>query len=232
MVEMSMAKPTRTEVRQHNTRLRLREVGYELMSAQGVDATTIQQITDRADIGFGTFYNYAASKEALAQDVLDCIINNLGRRNDLVTQMLGESDPVRIVANSVRFVIRELTTDPLLRWWVDRVDRLVDRMREGFEPFGMRDIERAVAADRYHLIDGEARAAWSHLVWLMAAAGSDIVRGNQPAVSERSSTEAILRVMGVEHSAAHAACHTALPVAPELAIDFSFGIDTAPTPQA
>jgi AcrR family transcriptional regulator len=232
MTVMSTGKPTRTEVRQQHTRLRLRQVAYDLMSAHGVDATTIQQITDSADIGFGTFYNYAESKEALAQDVLDCIIHNLGERNDLVTQMLGESDPVRIVANSVRFVIRELTTDPLLRWWVDRVDVLVDRMRVGFGPFGMRDIERAVAADRYHLIDGEARAAWSHLVWLMAAAGSDIVRGNEPAASARSSTEAILRVMGVEHGAAHAACHTALPIAPELAIDFSFEIEAVATPQA
>jgi AcrR family transcriptional regulator len=229
---MSSGKPTRTEVRQQNTRLRLRQVAYGLMSAHGVEATTILQITDAADIGFGTFYNYAESKEALAQEVLDCIIHNLGERNDLVTQMLGESDPVRIVANSVRFVIREMTTDPLFRWWVDRVDRLVDRMRVGFEPFGIRDIERAVAADRYHLIDGDAPAAWSHLVWLMAAAGSDIVRGNQHASYERTSTEAILRVMGVDHDAAHEACHTALPIAPDLAIDFSFEIEAVVTPQA
>jgi AcrR family transcriptional regulator len=227
---MSSGKPTRTEVRQHNTRLRLREVAYELMSANGVEATTIQQITDAADIGFGTFYNYAASKEALAQDVLDCIIHNLGERNDLVTQMLGETDPVRIVANSVRFVIRELTTDPLLRWWVDRVEVLVDRMRVGFGPFGLRDIDRAVRAGSYHLIDGDAAAAWSGLVWLMAAAGSDIVRGAHPVQHERSSTEAILRVMGVDHRAAHDACHTALPLAPDLAIDFAFEIETVPVP--
>jgi AcrR family transcriptional regulator len=221
---VSTAKPTRTEVRQQNTRLRLREAAYDLMSDQGVEATTIQQITDASDIGFGTFYNYAASKEALAQDVLDCIINNLGQRNDLVTQMLGETDPVRIVANSVRFVIREITTDPVFRWWVDRVDVLVDRMRIGFGPFGLRDIGRAVVADQYHLIDDEASIAWSHLVWLMAAAGFDIVRGVHPPSNERSSTEAILRVMGVDHASAHDACHTALPIAPTLAIDFAFEV--------
>ena len=189
------AKPSRTEVRQHQTRLRLRQVAYRLMAEQGVDATTIQQITDLADVGFGTFYNYASSKEALAQDVLDCIINNIGRRNDLVTQMLDESDPVRIVANSVRFVIREITVDPIFRWWVDRIDVLVDRMRVGFGPFGLRDIDNAVAADRYHLIDGEPGYAWSQLVWLMAAAGSDIVRGAHPPEYERG--------RGRSHSSCH-----------------------------
>ena len=49
------------------------------MSTAGVDATTIQQITDAADIGFGTFYNYYDGKDDLAQDVLDCMIHNIGR---------------------------------------------------------------------------------------------------------------------------------------------------------
>jgi AcrR family transcriptional regulator len=221
---MSDVKLTRTEVRQQQTKLRLREVAYELMEAHGVDATTIQQITDGADIGFGTFYNYAPSKEALAQDVLDCIIHQLGQRNDLVTQLLGETDPVRIVANSVRFVMREMTTDPVFRWWVDRMDVLVDRMRVGFGPFGLRDIDRAVESGDYSLIEGGPSFAWSQLVWLMAAAGRDIVRGVHPASYERVACEAILRVMGVTHHAAHAACQTDLPPAPELAIDYAFDV--------
>jgi AcrR family transcriptional regulator len=223
-VRHSEQKLTRTEVRQRQTRLRLREVASRLMAEQGVDATTIQQITDAADIGFGTFYNYAASKEALAKEVLDCIIHNIGERNDLVTQMLQESDTVRIVANSVRFVIREMTLDPVFRWWVDRVDVLVDRMRIGFGPFGLRDIDHAVRAGRYDLIDGEPGYAWSQLVWLMAAAGSDIVRGVHPPSYERVAVEGILRVMGVDHDSARAACTTALPIAPPLAIDYAFEI--------
>jgi AcrR family transcriptional regulator len=215
---------TRTELRQIQTRLRLREVAYELMSTNGVDATTIQQITDAAGIGFGTFYNYAPSKEALAQEVLDCIINNLGRRNDLVTEVLGETDPVRIVANSVRFVIVELTTDPVFRWWVDRIDLLVDRMRVGFGPFGRRDIDVAVDAGTYRIIGDDRSFAWSQLVWLMAGAGFDIVRGVHPASHERVMAEAILRVMGVDHGAAHAACVRDLLTAPDLPIDFSFDL--------
>ena len=85
-------RPSRTEVRQRNTRLRLREVAHDLISRQGVDGTTIQQITDAADIGFGTFYNYYATKEALAQDALDCLIHNTGQRNDLITCLLYTSD--------------------------------------------------------------------------------------------------------------------------------------------
>jgi AcrR family transcriptional regulator len=224
MVGAMPVKLTRTAARQRQTRLRLREVAYELMSAQGVDATTIQQITDAADVGFGTFYNYSASKEALAQEVLDCMIHNVGQRNDLITQQLGESDPVRIVSNSVRFVIREMVTNPVYRWWVSRFDLLVDRMRIGFGPFGLRDIARAVASGQYDIVDGNDQLAWSQLNWMMAGGGRDILEGLHLPEDERSVVEGILRVMGVDHRAAHQATTNDLPVSPVLPIDFSFEI--------
>lgn len=219
-------KPTRTELRQRQTRIRLRQVACELMSTAGVDATTIQQITDAADIGFGTFYNYYESKEALAQDVLDCMIHTIGEQNDLITQRLGETDPVRIVANSVRFVIRTMIEDPVFQWWVARLDLLVDRMRIGFGPFGLRDIDRAVATGGYAIIDDDRPLAWSQLCWLMAAGGRDILRGVHRPSDERRIVEGILRVMGADVDAARAATSTELPAAPELAIDFAFDLPT------
>lgn len=224
VVAETRPKPTRTELRQRQTRIRLRDVAHELMAANGVDATTIQQIADAADIGFGTFYNYYPTKEALAIDVLDCVIHNIGERNDLVTVSIGETDPVHIVANSVRFVIREMTGDPMWRWWLARLDLLVDRMRVGFGPFGLRDIERAVEAGRYHVINGDDSLAWSHLVWLMAAAGRDITDGYTTPERERDCVEAILRVMGVDHDVAHSATATELPPSPHLIIDFAFTV--------
>jgi len=218
-------RPSRTEVRQRNTRLRLREVAHDLISRQGVDGTTIQQITDAADIGFGTFYNYYATKEALAQDALDCLIHNTGQRNDLITAQLGETDPVRIIANSVRFVISELVHNPIYRWWFEHVDLLVGRMRLGFGPFGLRDIEKAVAAGAYHIIDDLHPLAWSQLVWLMAAGAYDIHAGVHAPEDERRIVEGILRVNGVDHERAHAATATALPPTPSLPIDFAFDLE-------
>ena len=221
---MPVTKLTRTEQRQRATRRRLREVAYDLMSTAGVDATTIQQITDAADIGFGTFYNYFDGKDALAQDVLDCMIHHIGRQNDLITQELGETDPVRIVANSVRFVIRTVVDDPVFEWWVAHLDPLVDRMRIGFAPFGLRDIDRAVAAGRYHVIGDDRQLAWSQLVWLMAAGARDIVRGVHHRDDERAIVEGILRVMGVDPDDAHDATRTDLPPTPVLPIDFDLEV--------
>jgi AcrR family transcriptional regulator len=213
---------TRTAQRQRRTRVRLLSAGYDLMSRVGVDATAINEVTDRADVGFGTFYNYFESKEVLAAEVLDCVIDNMGKRNDLVTHDLGESDPLRIVANSVRLVAREMLRDPMWRWWVANAGRLVDRMREGFRPYGHRDFHAAMRQGQFDLIGGDVEYAWGHVNWLIVAGVSDILGGHHPASAERHLGEAILRVLGAPPDGAAAAVRTDLPAYPDLPVDFGF----------
>lgn len=225
---MSTVKRPRTQARQARTRQRLREVGHDLFATVGVDACTIQQITDAADIGFGTFYNYYDTKEDLADEVLACLIDNIGQLNDAITAELGETDPVRIVANSVRTVIREFIANPVFHWWVDRLVLMVDRMRVGFAVYGIRDIERAVASGDYHLIANDAELAWSQLIWLTAAAARDILAGVHDPSQVADLTEGVLRVMGVDPAVAHDAVSTVLPPSPNLPVDFSISIPAMP----
>lgn len=192
------------------------------MSRIGVDATTINEITDLADVGFGTFYNYFDSKEALASDVLDCVIDNMGQRNDLVTCELGESDPVRIVANSVRLVAREMSSDPMWRSWVENAGLLVDRLREGFRPYGHRDLHAAMDRGLFTLIGDDVEYAWGHMNWLIVAGVSDILGDRHGTADERQTGEAVLRVLGVPAAEAAAATRAELPPYPELDVDFAF----------
>jgi len=64
----------RTQRRASRTRKRLLDAAMAMFREKGVDATTIEDITERADVGKGTFYRHFANKEAvvvaLAEDVL------------------------------------------------------------------------------------------------------------------------------------------------------------------
>ena len=50
---------------------RLLEAGLELLLRQGYNGTGIQQITDRAGVPKGSFYNHFASKEAFAAAIVE-----------------------------------------------------------------------------------------------------------------------------------------------------------------
>jgi AcrR family transcriptional regulator len=220
--ETESTPDTRTARKQRRTRAGLLEAGFVVMRDVGVDDATISAITERADVGFGTFYNYFASKDALAAEVLDCVIDNLGRRNDSVTVQLGETDPVRIVANSVRLVARAMLTEPMWRWWVAHPGLVVDRMREGLRPYGLRDFRRVAAEGHFELIGSDVELAWSHHTWLLAGGVRDVLDGVHDPATESRIAEAVLRVLGVDRAAASAATTTELPDSPDVPIDFEF----------
>lgn len=67
------AKPSRNEKKKERTRAQILEAGIELFSTKGFRDTKIKDITDRIDVGYGTFYRYFENKEEL----LECIMDDL-----------------------------------------------------------------------------------------------------------------------------------------------------------
>lgn len=63
--------PSRTERKRARNREALIAAARRLFAAGGFDATTIADISEAADLGFGTFYRYFDDKEAVLEAVLD-----------------------------------------------------------------------------------------------------------------------------------------------------------------
>lgn len=60
----------RFERRKQETRRKLKNAAIELILEKGYDAVSVQDITDRADLGRGTFYVHYADKEDIVWKVL------------------------------------------------------------------------------------------------------------------------------------------------------------------
>jgi len=60
---MDAPQPSRHERRRRQTRKQLIEAAVQLVLEKGYEAVTIQDITDRADLGRGTFYIHFKDKE-------------------------------------------------------------------------------------------------------------------------------------------------------------------------
>ena len=68
---MSQAPSSRIERRREKTSRLLIEVALGLFYEKGIDRTKIEDITERADIGKGTFYQYFETKEELLRTLLE-----------------------------------------------------------------------------------------------------------------------------------------------------------------
>ena len=79
---MSMQpQETRTERRFRKTRAKLMRAALQLFRERGVDVTTIAEITERSDLGKGTFYRHFESKSelllALTEDAVDRLLGHI-----------------------------------------------------------------------------------------------------------------------------------------------------------
>lgn len=62
---MSITEPTRRERKKEETRRRIFEAAIALFREKGFEATTVDEITEKADVGRGTFFNYFPKKESV-----------------------------------------------------------------------------------------------------------------------------------------------------------------------
>jgi AcrR family transcriptional regulator len=74
----SESQRTRAQRRATRTRSQLLEAALDMFAAKGVEATTIEDVTERADVGKGTFYRHFSSKHAvvaaLSSEILDRLV--------------------------------------------------------------------------------------------------------------------------------------------------------------
>lgn len=155
---MSIAQSveTRSERRKRRNRQALIEAGYRVMASKGIDAATMSEIAEFADVGAGTVYNYFTSKDELAVCVMEEVMDRLAQRIEAVTNSF--SDPAEVYAFGIRNVMKAATTDQRWRWLLRRSEVIAGAMYRVMGPYAIRDIRNAVAAGRYRVEDADL--AW------------------------------------------------------------------------
>src|SRR5262245_9764264 len=102
---------SRGERRKQETRERLLAAAFRLFADRGADAVPINQITDAADVGFGSFYNHFPSKEAIHEAMLGQVFEQFADSLDRLTS--GIEDPAEVVALSIRRALQRAHREPL-----------------------------------------------------------------------------------------------------------------------
>lgn len=104
--------------RRQETRTKLVSAARDLMARKGIGATSIQEITDTADVGFGSFYNHFDSKEAIAEAVMADAIESFGDAADRLAETID--DPAEVLAASTRHAITRAAADEAWGWFLLR----------------------------------------------------------------------------------------------------------------
>ncbi|MEU1933390.1 TetR/AcrR family transcriptional regulator [Streptomyces coeruleorubidus] len=141
----------RFERRRAETRQSLVRAARQILADTGDTSASIQAIAERADVGFGSFYNHFASKAELFDAA---VVDALEEFGQAVDEHLRETeDPAELVAAGLRLSARMVDSHPeLMRVLRHRGLGHIHSDR-GLAPRALRDLERGVAEGRFVAVD-------------------------------------------------------------------------------
>lgn len=195
--------------RKARTRQALIDAAVRLIADGRGERASIKEITDEADIGFGSFYNHFEGKEQLFRTASEEVLELWGEMIDAACA--GIDDPAQVFALSLRISGRLAWTHPQIAGFITGAGlRLLDDDR-GLVPRARRDIVAGQAAGRFSFPHTE--------VALSAVAGGLLgilrLHDDQPdAIGEASVeelAEGCLRLLGIRATEARRLARLPLP---------------------
>jgi AcrR family transcriptional regulator len=199
----------RLDRRKARTRQALVDAAVRLIAEGRGERASIQEITDAADIGFGSFYNHFVSKEELFQTASEEVLERWAQMIDAACA--GLNDPAEVFATSLRISGRLAWTHPEIAAFITGVGLdLLDAPR-GLAPRALRDIRAGQAAGRFTIPDAEIAlsAVAGGLLGLLRLHARNPERVTETSVDEL--TEACLRFLGLPAAQARRLARLRLP---------------------
>ncbi|MGW5731398.1 MULTISPECIES: TetR/AcrR family transcriptional regulator [Streptomyces] len=202
----------RFERRRAETRAALVRAARQILAETGDTGVSIQAIAERADVGFGSFYNHFASKTELFEAAVQDALEEFGQTFD--ERLADIEDPAELVATGFRLSARMAQSHPELMQVLRRRGLGHIHSDNGLARRALRDVEVGMASGRFTAVDPTVAlsALGGTLLSLMELrfARPD-VDGDDAAVSL---AEMVLRMLGVPPDDAHEVARRPLPHLP------------------
>lgn len=154
------SKPTQTrhQRRYGRTRKRIIHAARAVFSERGMSGIAIDEITERADVGRGSFYYHFGSIDKLVQAIVQEIINDLIDRMELECSGKTELDDVleALIVAHIKFF--DDRWEDFVLYYQGRAELTLETPFEGIEsPFlrYLKSIEKLVGAVVPGSVDGE-----------------------------------------------------------------------------
>ena len=201
------ATSSRLVRKRQRTRQALIDAARQLVDECGHENISIQDITDRADVGLGTFYNYFDNKQMIFEAVLAEIRAGFEERLNAIRASL--TDPAALIAVTMQFCFAEALDNEEWQTFLRKSGLQGEYFLLQDKEQCLRDVETGAKRGRFKIDNPEFVAnlifGMSRHVTVEMAAG----RMGRQAIPD--TTRYILRMLGLPELVAKAVTQTPLP---------------------
>lgn len=217
MSDVTSQPPNRVERRKQRTRMALLQAAQAFIAA-GKQNAPILEITQAADVGMGSFYNYFESKDELFAAAVTDVLDTQGDLLDALTESIA--DPAERFACRYRLCGRLFRSQPQEAQIMLSIGLTLLASDRGLAPRARRDIAAASEAGRFTVGDPDIALAIAGgaLLGLGQLLHDQPERDDAQAADEV--TRNVLRLLGM--TAKQATALTSHPL-PEIAVSGDAG---------
>jgi AcrR family transcriptional regulator len=160
----SVQKPNRMDKRRLETRAKLLNATLALVVEKGVEKTTMDDITETADLGRRTLYYHFDSKDECMIAAVAAIYGDIARAADRAAHEY--TDPAMIMAVAMQIVIREVLHAPVTARLLAYPRLLAAALEEAISEYVYHDLAAGVEQGRFDpLLDGKLLD--THVLWTL-----------------------------------------------------------------
>jgi AcrR family transcriptional regulator len=121
------------------------------MVQKGTASVAINEITEAADVGSGSFYNHFESKEAIYTALTDEVFEEFGNALDRLAD--GLSDPAEVISYCMRHTLLRAHREPHWGRFLAREGLCALAPSCGLGQRLLRDVQRGIASNRFSVAD-------------------------------------------------------------------------------
>jgi AcrR family transcriptional regulator len=186
--------------RKRQTRGKLLDAANKVFLLKSVEDTTVTDITEAADVAYGTFYNYFKT----VGDLIPLLVEDILRKhNPEVMELQSEyDDPAMRVAIGVYSLFQRVMSDPAMKWLTQKPSIMADEISRIVAADAIDDIRRGVESGDFNT-PCDYTTLQSFCVWGITGVLHDA--SHSPESSQKSAdnmTLLYLRILGVEDTRA------------------------------
>lgn len=201
------SEPSRLDLKRKKTRSTLISAAKELVFERQYEKVSIQDITDKAQLGLGTFYNYFETKNDVYEAVLEEIRAKFNQDLNRIRETLV--DPATIISVTIQYCMREAQDN---REWHDFLSYSGlkgEYILRQDEEQTRQDIEKGTSSGRFKVQDVDFTTQLIIGMLNHVTREIDAKKLTRSAMAE--TTRHILRMLGIPDPVAKALTQTPLP---------------------
>ncbi|MFL9911253.1 TetR/AcrR family transcriptional regulator [Paraburkholderia sp. RL17-337-BIB-A] len=215
--------------RKRETRARLLDAALRLVAEKGMNSVAISDITEAADVGFGSFYNHFESKEGIFAALVEWVFEEFADMLDRLAS--GLSDPAEVVSVCVRHTLMRARREPVWGQLLIREGFSVRALSWGLGQRLLCDSHGGISAKRFVVSDhflclisvtGIIFAAIAAELHSSARVTPVVERQNASGLDEQNFAEraatVVLQALGLKRAEAERIARLPLPGKPEIKV--------------